>query len=58
MLGPNYRVVRCIGRGGMGEVYEVEHVALGVRYALKTFAYDGEDFGEMLKTKFLEEGHG
>ena len=39
-IGP-YRIVRCIGRGGMGEVYEVEHESLGVHYALKTFAYRG-----------------
>ena len=25
----SYRVVRCVGRGGMGVVYEVEHVRLG-----------------------------
>ena len=38
-----FRIVRRIGAGGMGEVYEVEHVQLGVRYALKTFALDGGD---------------
>ena len=37
----SYRIVRCIGCGGMGEVYEVEHESLGVHYALKTFAYRG-----------------
>ena len=30
-----YRVVRLLGRGGMGEVYEVEHVQMRKRYALK-----------------------
>ena len=39
-IGP-YKIVRCIGCGGMGEVYEVEHESLGVHYALKTFAYRG-----------------
>ncbi|MFO0548812.1 MAG: serine/threonine-protein kinase [Polyangiaceae bacterium] len=30
-----YQVGRCIGRGGMGEVYEATHTALGSRVALK-----------------------
>ncbi|MHC4198377.1 MAG: protein kinase domain-containing protein [Planctomycetota bacterium] len=30
-----YRVIKPIGRGGMGEVYLVEHVAMGKRYAMK-----------------------
>ena len=32
-----YRIVRLLGEGGMGAVYEVEHLQLGVHYALKTF---------------------
>ena len=30
-----YKVVRLLGRGGMGEVYEVEHTVLHKTYALK-----------------------
>jgi len=54
-IGP-YRIVRCIGCGGMGEVYEVEHESLGVHYALKTFAYRGGKPWPMLRAKFMEEG--
>ena len=55
MLGP-YRIVRCIGRGGMAEVYEVEHEGIGVRYALKAFVYRGGELWPMLRAKFMEEG--
>lgn len=30
-----FRIIRPLGRGGMGEVYEVEHIHLLKRYALK-----------------------
>jgi serine/threonine-protein kinase len=33
--GTRYRVVTLIGAGGMGSVYEVEHVELGKRFVLK-----------------------
>ena len=31
----DYRIIRMIGRGGMGTVYEVEHTRLEKRYAIK-----------------------
>lgn len=34
-MGHLYRVVRHIGRGAQGQVYEVEHVRLGKRFAAK-----------------------
>ena len=41
IIGGNYRIVRLLGQGGMGAVYEVEHTQLGVHYALKTFTFEG-----------------
>src|SRR5262245_21926728 len=42
LVASRYRVVRFIARGGMGEVYEVEDLELGVRVALKTVRPDAE----------------
>ena len=51
----SYRIIRLLGEGGMGAVYEVEHEKLGVRYALKTFVLsDGN--AEMFRTRFQAEG--
>ena len=52
MLGP-YRVVRLLGKGGMGVVYEAEHVQLRVRRALKVLARSG---AADLRGRFLAEG--
>lgn len=50
-----YRIIRLLGKGGMGAVYEVEHLQLGVHYALKIFTFKG-GHGDILKNKFLSEG--
>ena len=50
-----YRIVRLLGQGGMGAVYEVEHTQLGVHYALKAFTLEGGHV-DVLKNKFMTEG--
>ncbi len=47
-----YRVERCIGRGGMGEIYEATHTTLGSRVALKlplTQARSGSSAARLLR---------
>jgi len=51
-----YRIVRCIGEGGMGAVYEVVHAKLGAHYAMKVFTLsEGDAHEHLLRQKFLEE---
>ncbi len=48
LVAGRYRVERKIGKGGMGNVYEVSHTKLDRRFALKTLADDLADDPESL----------
>jgi serine/threonine-protein kinase len=50
-----YRVVRCIGSGGMGAVYEAEHLGLQKRVALKTL-YGQAASQPAHRGRFMREG--
>jgi tRNA A-37 threonylcarbamoyl transferase component Bud32 len=49
VLGDTYRIVRLIGRGGMGDVYEATHARLAGRYALKVLAAGGMDSEDLVR---------
>ena len=51
-----YRVVRLLGEGGMGGVYEVEHSMLGTRMALKVFSRAEKGDVAFFRERFLAEG--
>lgn len=51
----SYRIIHPLGSGGMGVVYEVEHVKLKTRRALKVFAAENEN-AELHRKRFLIEG--
>ncbi len=46
IIGGRYRTIRVLGRGGMGVVYEVEHVHTGERLALKLLSAQSNASGE------------
>lgn len=54
VINGKYRIVRLIGDGGMGSVYEAHHQVLGVNVALKFLHPElSEEFN--LKERFLQE---
>src|SRR4051812_27617714 len=54
LLGGTYRIVRHIGSGGMGEVYEATHARLAHRYAVKFLHPGMRDHPEALP-RFMRE---
>ena len=54
VVSGRFRVVRFIGRGGMGEVYEAQDLELGTRVALKTIRPEVSSDPQMLR-RFKQE---
>lgn len=54
VLGGRYRLVRCIGRGGFGEVWYGERLATGQGVAIKVLVLE-EDHGHIITQRFLRE---
>ncbi|MFO0663981.1 MAG: serine/threonine-protein kinase [Polyangiaceae bacterium] len=54
VIDDRYRVVRVIGRGGVGIVHEVTSLATGKNFALKTLIPEAED-NKVVARRFLQE---
>jgi serine/threonine protein kinase len=54
-LGETYQIVRLIGEGGMGEVYEARHARLSGRYAVKLIRKEFVALSEMAVKRFKRE---
>ena len=49
VVGGRYEVIRLIGKGGMGSIYEVRNTRLGRQFALKTLTGDAAQNPEVLQ---------
>jgi serine/threonine-protein kinase len=50
----SFRILSLLGEGGMGRVYEAEHVLIGRRAAIKVLAAEIADQGELVSRFFTE----
>ena len=50
-ISRTHRLLRVLGRGGMGVVYEAEHIGLGRRVALKVLSEERSDDATALARK-------
>ena len=61
ILGDSYEIVRRIGEGGMGRVYEARHVRLGRHFAVKLmhqmFASDRDALARFRREATAAAGH-
>ncbi len=56
MLGGRYRLLTCIGRGAMGEVWKGEHIALHTTFAIKLVDASAHRDGQEILERFKIEG--
>ena len=54
VLGDRYRVIRRLGKGGMGEVFLAEHIAIGRMVAIKTLSATQQDKPDLAR-RFMQE---
>ena len=54
VLAERYRIVRCIAHGGMGSVWEAEHLALGQPVAIKVI-HPSLVHDERARARFVRE---
>ncbi|RMG99509.1 MAG: serine/threonine protein kinase [Deltaproteobacteria bacterium] len=56
VLDGRYKLVRCIGRGGMGEVWEAVHMVIGRKVAIKLVTPERASTGDaVVMERFLRE---
>jgi eukaryotic-like serine/threonine-protein kinase len=54
IIGKRYRIIRSLGRGGMGEIFLAEDIKLGRKVAVKCISWDSSSAG-YARSRFRDE---